>query len=114
MHGNADSLVAIRTLDDAHAASPQREHMDGNADSLVGNPTLDEAHAATNQKPPRLLSELHTAIREYLTATAENRQPNLQIFRDQCFAAIEKHFSKSKPYHRHGPLTAERAAKLLE
>ena len=112
MHGNADSSVGTPTLDDAHAASAQTDNMTGNADSLVGTPTLDDAHAATNQKPLGHLSELHTAIREYFTAAAENRRPSLQMFRDHCFAAIDNHANRSNSHRLHGSLTAEHAANL--
>ena len=39
---NADSLVAIRTLDDAHAASPQREDMD--VDAAIPEPEAQWQH----------------------------------------------------------------------
>ena len=58
--------------------------------------------------------ELHTAIREYFTAAVENRVPNLDIFRDRCFAGIDKHVVRERSNGYLGGLTPDRAAKLLE
>ena len=58
--------------------------------------------------------ELHTAIKEYFTAAAESRVPNLDMFRDRCFAAIEEHVVRERSNGYLGGLTPDRAAKLLE
>ena len=71
------------------------------ADSLVAPRASDDA---------RHCSELHTAIREYLTAASEKRKPDTTMFRAICFTNMQKNIQKST---RHA-LTPALAATFLQ
>ena len=75
---------------------------------------LQSAHPArcSHIKPhdAALLSDMHSAIHEYLRAAAEDRVPETQTFRAQCFAAMDYDIARHSDV---GLLTAGRAAALL-
>ena len=98
---------------DVRQASTQHDRTHGAADSSVATRALDCAQTANASQPPFRLVELHTAIKEYFTAAVENRLPNLDIFWDRCFAAIDKHVVRERKNGYLGNLTPDRAAKLL-